>query len=98
MIERRHIEWDVDEDEWHSWHLNPPQYHKPVLFETDLAYNTVRPCATAKCCRVISPSTAVKFSSAFSQKRVLLDSEKWSRGLQQMVWLHLSNGKGQSLH
>lgn len=48
--------------------------HMPVLFEIMLAGNTAKPCAIARRCRIINPSTAVQFSSVFSQHCDIPDS------------------------
>lgn len=41
--------------------------HMPVLFEATVCFNSVKPPAAVRSCRVINPSTAAHFSSAFSQ-------------------------------
>ena len=45
--------------------------HMPVLFEAAVCCQTVKPCAAARTCRVINPSTPAHFSDAFSQNCVM---------------------------
>ncbi len=59
----------------------------PVLFDIALACNTVETRAAIRPCRIINPSTAVKFTSVFSQncaipQSICNDSEALSS------WLH----------
>ncbi len=61
----------------------------PVLFDIALACNTVETRAAIRPCRIINPSTAVKFTSVFSQncaipQSICNDSEALSS------WLHSS--------
>ncbi len=61
--------------------------HMPVLFDIALACNTVETRAAIRLCRIINPSTAVKFTSVFSQncaipQSICSDSEAISS------WLH----------
>ncbi len=61
--------------------------HMPVLFDIALACNTVETRAAIRPCRIINPSTAVKFTSVFSQncaipQSICNDSEALSS------WLH----------
>ena len=44
--------------------------HLPVLFEATVCCQTVKPRAAARRCQVINPSTAARFTSAFSQNCV----------------------------
>ncbi len=70
--------------------------HMPVLFDIALACNTVETCAAIRPSHIINPSTAVKFTSVFSQncaipQSICSDSEAISS------WLHalyLSNCYG----
>ena len=45
--------------------------HMPVFFEAALACDTFKPCAAARHCRIINPSTAVQFSVAFNQNTII---------------------------
>lgn len=48
--------------------------HMPVLFEATVCCQTVKPRAAARTCRVINPSTAAYFSTAFSQNCIMPES------------------------
>ncbi len=61
--------------------------HMPVLFEVALACNTtVKSAAAARRCRIINPSTAAQFSTAFNLKCVFPESVCTTEELSS--WLH----------